>query len=103
MTDKNPHAVALGALGGAAGTGDAKRRGGKDHYAMMRAKGVQATNLKRELARVWPDEASRPNHRDYRPAIAIPILKRFDDGAGATRGPKILEALDERARKEPQQ
>lgn len=28
---KNPHAVALGAAGGAAGTGDSKRRS-KEHY-----------------------------------------------------------------------
>lgn len=44
---KNPAAVALGALGGAAGTGEAKRRNA-EHYARISSLGVAAVKKKRK-------------------------------------------------------
>ena len=50
-TNKNPHAVALGRKGGAAGTGDAKRRDQRDpnFYARLSAVGIAAREKKRKL------------------------------------------------------
>lgn len=45
---KNPHAQALGSLGGKAGTGDAKRRS-KKHYRIAQKKAVEARKRNREL------------------------------------------------------
>jgi len=44
---KNPNAVALGALGGAAGTGDAKRRS-KKHCRAAQIKSVEARKRNRD-------------------------------------------------------
>lgn len=46
--NKNPAAVALGALGGAAGTGKSKRRD-SEHYARISRLGVQAAKKVREM------------------------------------------------------
>lgn len=42
---RNPHAVALGSVGGKAGKGEAKRRS-PEHYARITAMGGEATRRK---------------------------------------------------------
>lgn len=46
--NKNPAAVALGSLGGSAGTGKAKRRDA-EHYARISRLGGQAAKKKRQM------------------------------------------------------
>jgi len=57
---KNPHAQALGALGGSSGTGDSKRRS-KKHYRAAQKASVEArkrNKLKREQSLTSPIDTS---------------------------------------------